>query len=185
MCNPCPPTFLLPIFPASHKILYPDRVLRPRHQSRCGVSMRARCTTKPIRLITPGSPGSATDYRARWLAPRLSAALGQQIVIDNRAGAAGVIATEVAAKGAPDGYTLLVVHQGTLHTESAHLSATRLRPSHQLRADYRARHESAPACSASERSGALRCGSRSAREAETGTAQRWFAGIGEPAAHGR
>jgi tripartite-type tricarboxylate transporter receptor subunit TctC len=69
---------------------------------------------KPIRLITPGSPGSATDLRARWLAPRLSAALGQPIVIDNRAGAGGSIATEVAAKSAADGYTLLVVHQGTL-----------------------------------------------------------------------
>ena len=70
--------------------------------------------TKPIRLITPGSPGSATDLRARWLAPRLSAALGQAVVVDNRAGAAGIIATEVAAKSAPDGYTLIVVHQGTL-----------------------------------------------------------------------
>src|SRR3989337_2662978 len=70
--------------------------------------------TKPVRLIAPGAAGSATDLRARWLAPRLSAALGQSIVVDNRPGAGGTIATEVAAKSAPDGYTLLIVHQGTL-----------------------------------------------------------------------
>jgi len=70
--------------------------------------------SKPIRLIVPSSVSSATDVRARWLAPRLTAALGQSIVLDNRAGAGGSIATEVAAKSAPDGYTLLIVHQGTL-----------------------------------------------------------------------
>jgi len=69
---------------------------------------------KPIRLIVAAGPGSATDVRARWLAPRLSAALGQTIVLDNRAGAGGAIGTELAAKSAPDGYTLLIVHQGTL-----------------------------------------------------------------------
>jgi tripartite-type tricarboxylate transporter receptor subunit TctC len=70
--------------------------------------------SRPLRLISPASPGSATDVRARWLAPRLSTALGQTVVVDNRAGAAGSIGTEMVAKSAPDGYTLLVVHQGTL-----------------------------------------------------------------------
>jgi tripartite-type tricarboxylate transporter receptor subunit TctC len=70
--------------------------------------------TKAVRLIVPGAAGSATDLRARWLAPRLSAALGQPIVVDNRPGGGGTIATEVAARSAPDGYTLLIVHQGTL-----------------------------------------------------------------------
>jgi tripartite-type tricarboxylate transporter receptor subunit TctC len=70
--------------------------------------------SKPIRVVTPGTPGSATDVRIRWLAPKLSVAVGRNIVVDNRPGAGGTIATELVAKSAPDGYTLLVVHQGTL-----------------------------------------------------------------------
>jgi len=83
----------------------------------CGMTVSAYSQvypTKPIRLIVPSAAGSATDVRARWLAPRLTAALGQSIVLDNRAGAGGAIGTELAAKSAPDGYTLVMVHQGTL-----------------------------------------------------------------------
>jgi tripartite-type tricarboxylate transporter receptor subunit TctC len=69
--------------------------------------------TKAVRLIVPGPPGSVTDVRARWVADKLMSVLGQSVVIDNRPGAGGNIATEAAAKSAPDGYTLLVVHQGT------------------------------------------------------------------------
>jgi tripartite-type tricarboxylate transporter receptor subunit TctC len=69
--------------------------------------------TKTVRLIVPGPPGSVTDVRARWVADKLMPVLGQPVVIDNRPGAGGNIATEAAAKSAPDGYTLLVVHQGT------------------------------------------------------------------------
>lgn len=70
--------------------------------------------SKPIRLVAPGAPGSPTDIRGRWLAQKLAAALGRAVVMDNRPGAGGAIATEAGAKAAPDGYTLLVVHQGTL-----------------------------------------------------------------------
>ncbi|HEV7801503.1 MAG TPA: tripartite tricarboxylate transporter substrate binding protein [Burkholderiales bacterium] len=70
--------------------------------------------SKPIRLLAPGAPGSPTDIRGRWLAHKLGAALGRAVVMDNRPGAGGGIATEAGAKSAPDGYTLLVVHQGTL-----------------------------------------------------------------------
>ena len=70
--------------------------------------------SKPIRLITPGAPGAATDIRGRWLAEQLARSLGQPIVVDNRFGAGGTIATGAAAKSAPDGYTLILVHQGTL-----------------------------------------------------------------------
>ena len=62
---------------------------------------------KPIRFIVPYPPGGGTDIIARIVQERLSAALGQQIVIENRGGAAGNIGTEIAAKSAPDGYTFL------------------------------------------------------------------------------
>lgn len=70
--------------------------------------------SKPIRLIAPSVAGSPVDIRARWLSEKLVPALGQPIVVDNRAGAGGSIGTAVAAKSVPDGYTLLLVHQGTL-----------------------------------------------------------------------
>lgn len=69
---------------------------------------------KPIRLIVPSGPGSPPDIRARWLADRLRPALGRPVIVDNRPGAAGIIATEAAARSPGDGYTLVMVHQGTL-----------------------------------------------------------------------
>ena len=64
--------------------------------------------SKPIRLIVGFAPGGGTDILARALGQPLGELLGQQIIIDNRAGAGGIIATELGAKAAPDGYTLLV-----------------------------------------------------------------------------
>jgi tripartite-type tricarboxylate transporter receptor subunit TctC len=63
---------------------------------------------KPIRLIAPSSPGSGVDLVSRTLAPPLSAELGQQVVVDNRAGAGGNIGAEIAAKAPPNGYTLIM-----------------------------------------------------------------------------
>jgi tripartite-type tricarboxylate transporter receptor subunit TctC len=63
--------------------------------------------TKPIRLVVPYPPGGGTDVMARIVQERFQALLGQPILIDNRGGAAGSIGTEVVAKSAPDGYTLL------------------------------------------------------------------------------
>ncbi len=71
--------------------------------------------TKPIRVLVPFAPGGATDIIARVLEPNLSKRLGQQIVIDNRSGAAGNIAVELVAQAQPDGYTLLV---GNISTNS-------------------------------------------------------------------
>ena len=63
--------------------------------------------SRPIRLIVPYPPGGGTDVIARIVQPRLSEALGQPLVIENRGGAGGALGTDAAAKSAPDGYTLL------------------------------------------------------------------------------
>jgi tripartite-type tricarboxylate transporter receptor subunit TctC len=68
----------------------------------------AEYPTKPVRIITPFPPGGSVDLVARLVGAELSKALGQQVVIDNRSGASGLIGTELAKNAAPDGYTLLV-----------------------------------------------------------------------------
>ena len=68
--------------------------------------------SRPIRIIVPFTPGSATDTMARPIAERLSAALGQPVTIENRAGAGGTIGMNVVAKAPPDGYTLGVISTG-------------------------------------------------------------------------
>jgi len=71
-------------------------------------AQEARYPTRQIRLLVGYTPGGATDIVARALAARLTEALGQPVVVDNRPGAASNIASEIAAKSAPDGYTLLL-----------------------------------------------------------------------------
>jgi tripartite-type tricarboxylate transporter receptor subunit TctC len=70
--------------------------------------------TKPIRLVVPFTPGGSTDILARLVGQRLYEALGQQVIIDNRPGAGGTIGMEMAARAAPDGYTMVMGHIGTL-----------------------------------------------------------------------
>lgn len=70
--------------------------------------------TKQIRLIVPFSPGGASDLTARTLAQKMGDALGQTIVVDNKPGANGVLGLDLAAKSAPDGYTLVLTDRGSL-----------------------------------------------------------------------
>jgi tripartite-type tricarboxylate transporter receptor subunit TctC len=68
---------------------------------------------RPITMIVPFPAGGGVDAVARIVADRLGAGLGQQIIIDNRGGAAGVLGMRLAAKAAPDGYTITMAHTGT------------------------------------------------------------------------
>lgn len=74
-----------------------------------GTQAHAVYPDKPVRLIVPWAPGGSTDAIGRAIAQRMSATLGQSVVVDNRSGASGQIGTDAAAKAAPDGYTLAIV----------------------------------------------------------------------------
>src|SRR5690349_10186356 len=64
--------------------------------------------TRAVRLISPFAPGGGADITSRAVAQKLSVALGQQVVVDNRGGAGGMVGVDVAAKSPPDGYTLVM-----------------------------------------------------------------------------
>ena len=70
--------------------------------------------TRTISLVVPYPPGGGVDAMARVVAEKLSGAIGQQVVVDNRAGGSGLVGTRAAAKSAPDGYTLFLGHTGSL-----------------------------------------------------------------------
>ena len=74
---------------------------------------------RPIRLIAPFAPGGNIDITARTISPGLTEQLGQAVVVENRGGAGGRLGTEVAAKAAPDGYTLLLGSSGSLTVNPA------------------------------------------------------------------
>jgi tripartite-type tricarboxylate transporter receptor subunit TctC len=70
--------------------------------------MAAEWPQRPVRMLVGFAPGGGTDATARAIAPRLTELLGQQVIVDNRPGATGNIATDITAKATPDGYTILM-----------------------------------------------------------------------------
>lgn len=77
------------------------------------VLAKATFPSKPLKIVVPYAPGGSSDYIARILAPSLTAAFGQSVVIENRSGAGGSIGAQAVARSDPDGYTILF-HSGTL-----------------------------------------------------------------------
>ncbi|MEO7404411.1 MAG: tripartite tricarboxylate transporter substrate-binding protein, partial [Burkholderiales bacterium] len=69
--------------------------------------------TKPVTFIVPFAPGGGTDITARAVAAKLSTTWGQSVVVENRAGAAGILGADAVARARPDGYTLLIANVGT------------------------------------------------------------------------
>ena len=83
----------------------------------CATAAQAQPYPKqPIRAVVPFAAGSATDQIGRAFAEKVAATLGQQVIIDNKPGANGMLGAEVVAKAAPDGYTILI---GTNSTNAA------------------------------------------------------------------
>ena len=88
----------------------------------------AQYPNKPIRMIVPFAPGGASDFVGRILQPRLTELLGQQVVVENRAGASGNIGMDAAAKAAPDGYTIYLGNIGTVALNPAVFPKLTVRP---------------------------------------------------------
>ena len=87
---------------------------------------------RPVMMIVPFAPGGASDFVARIIQHGVGQILGQQIVVDNRPGAAGIIGTEVAARATPDGYTAFLGNIGTLSINPGVYSHMRIKPDKDL-----------------------------------------------------
>jgi tripartite-type tricarboxylate transporter receptor subunit TctC len=83
---------------------------------------------KPVRMIVPFAPGGASDFVGRILQPRMSELLGQQVIVENRAGASGNIGMDAAAKAAPDGYTIYLGNIGTVALNPAVFTKLTVKP---------------------------------------------------------
>jgi tripartite-type tricarboxylate transporter receptor subunit TctC len=96
----------------SFPIRHPPSVIRHKAVALlllvCATAVAQEYPNRPVRMISPFPPGGSVDLIARMVAVRLSENLGQQVVVENRSGASGNIGTELVARAAPDGYTLLI-----------------------------------------------------------------------------
>ncbi|OGA46110.1 MAG: hypothetical protein A3G24_26660, partial [Betaproteobacteria bacterium RIFCSPLOWO2_12_FULL_62_13] len=97
-----------------------------------GAQQMAKFPTKPVRMIIPYAPGGATDITARQLQTKISDLWGQPVIVDNRAGASGNIALELAARSAPDGYTLFVGNVSTNAINETTFKSLKVKPSRDL-----------------------------------------------------
>jgi tripartite-type tricarboxylate transporter receptor subunit TctC len=90
--------------------LYSDCVLAAvcATMAACGAASAAEYPTRPVRVVVPYPAGGPVDITARAIGPKLAEALGQSVVIDNRGGAGSILGSDLVAKSAPDGYTLLL-----------------------------------------------------------------------------
>jgi len=88
--------------------------------------------SRPVRMIIPYAPGGATDITARQLQPKISELWGQPVIVDNRPGASGNIALELAGRASPDGYTLFVGNVSTNAINETTFSSLKVKPSRDL-----------------------------------------------------
>src|SRR3970040_1308458 len=88
--------------------------------------------SRPVRMIIPYAPGGATDITARQLQPRISEIWGQPVIVDNRPGASGNIALELAGRAAPDGYTLFVGNVSTNAINETTFKSLKVKPSRDM-----------------------------------------------------
>ena len=127
------------------------RLLVRRHRAvrsaprRCPRRAQADYPNKPVRMLIGFPPGQATDTLGRAIAQKLSQQLGQQFVVENKPGAAGIIATQAAMSSPADGYTLLVSSSGPLAVNPGLVHEAALRPDQGFRAGRRHRDRAAGA----------------------------------------
>ena len=100
----------------------------------CGSASAQDYPNRPVRVIVPFSPGGAVDGPMRLIAQELSERLGQQVIVENKPGAGATIGSEIVAKAAPDGYTLLLASQTNAISASLYAKLA-VRPDRGLRAD--------------------------------------------------